>query len=500
MGFIKLQNQSFRTRVVVMASALLLILSLLIAMATAWISNLQLQNILFTQGQEWSSSLAKSSVAALLYQDNEIIKDSVSTIMESGKVSYIELVNKHGETIMQQGQKHARAERYPQPHTKNMAFSETSDYWLYSVNVISQAAAPAADSINELGFIDSALQRESTQQLLGQIHLTMSKQSLKDASTQIFTYNLLIALSVSCVLIIFLSVMSHRLFAPLETLVRLMGQTSHGQWQSYKKLKGAKEIVEISHAYNDMIETLRQRDDELVNNNLNLEQTIKQRTEQLQESNEQLKAFNYSVSHDLRSPLRSINGFSKILIEDYIDKLDEDGQEYLNRVCSASERMGNLIDDMLKLSRISQCDMSSDTIPLDDLAKKIIDVLIASDKDRKTEIIIHPGLTVTGDLGLIRIMMENLIGNAWKYSSTSPLTFIEIGKEDDVFFIRDKGTGFDMQYANKLFTPFNRLHTADMFEGTGIGLATVKRIIDRHNGKVWADSDLDEGSTFYFKL
>ncbi|HIH22218.1 TPA: PAS domain S-box protein [Candidatus Micrarchaeota archaeon] len=225
-------------------------------------------------------------------------------------------------------------------------------------------------------------------------------------------------------------------------------------------------------------------------------------TSQLTVSNKELEAFCYSVSHDLRAPLRSINGFCKALMDDYPDKLDTQGKNYLQRVNAASQRMGQLIDDLLNLSRITRSEMHRKTVDLSALAKKIATELQEAQPERQAEFIIAEKLIAYGDPQLLRIALTNLLGNAWKFTRKRPRARIELGvtKHDGkpVYFVRDDGDGFDMAFVNKLFGAFQRLHSTTEFEGTGIGLATVQRIIHRHGGQIWAEGAVDQGATFYF--
>jgi light-regulated signal transduction histidine kinase (bacteriophytochrome) len=226
--------------------------------------------------------------------------------------------------------------------------------------------------------------------------------------------------------------------------------------------------------------------------------------EELEQKNQELESFSYSVSHDLRAPLRSIDGFCQILVEECEAKLEQQEKDYLNRVRSASQRMGELIDDLLALSMVSRDLLQRQRIDLSTIARKVIEELQRRTPERLVEIVIGDGIIVDADSRLITIVLENLIGNAWKFTGKCQHPRIEclsmVGGDGLTVIIRDNGAGFDMKFVEKLFKPFQRLHTERDFPGTGIGLATVRRIIDRHGGRLWVESAIGRGTTFFFTL
>ena len=222
---------------------------------------------------------------------------------------------------------------------------------------------------------------------------------------------------------------------------------------------------------------------------------------ELKAINQELEAFSYSVSHDLRAPLRAIDGFSQILLKENADQLDDKGRDRLGRVRRAAQHMGELIDDLLKLSRVTRAELQVQPVDMSALAAEVMDALRRQAPERAVAVDIAPDLATEGDAKLLRIALDNLLGNAWKFTGKRGDARIEFGREDGaVFFVRDNGAGFDMAYADKLFGAFQRLHDAGEFPGTGIGLATAQRVIHKHGGRIWAESAPDAGATFRFTL
>jgi signal transduction histidine kinase len=247
----------------------------------------------------------------------------------------------------------------------------------------------------------------------------------------------------------------------------------------------------------------RAAEDQFRKLNLELEQHVQQRTAQLEGTNKELEAFCYSVSHDLRAPLRTIRGFSEVLLEQYRPQLDARGQDYLRRTCDAGVQMDKLIEDLLKLSRLGRSEIQIGEINLSTIAQQIAIEVAKTEPGRTVEFVIAPGVIASGDERLLRLVIDNLLRNAWKFTRKRPDARIEFGREageGSPYFVRDNGVGFDMAYAAKLFGVFQRLHSSAEFAGSGVGLAIVQRIISRHGGRVWADAKVNGGATFYFTL
>src|SRR3989449_7921204 len=310
-----------------------------------------------------------------------------------------------------------------------------------------------------------------------------------------------------------------RISEPILALAQTATVASTRQDYSVRAPKfGADELGTLTDAFNQMLGRIEEQKTELQQHAMKLEQRVAERTGELEQRNEALRrnaaellaanneldAFAYSVSHDLRAPLRSIDGFSQVLLEDYGAKLDEAGQDSLRRVRAATQRMGILIDDLLKLARVTRAEIRAEAVDLSDLARDIAAELQRATPERLVEFAIAPQLKARGDPRLLRVVLDNLLPNSWKYTAKQARPRIEFGSVEEnggrAFMVLDNGAGFDMKYADKLFGVFQRLHSAAEFEGTGIGLATVRRIINRHGGRIWAEGAVDQGATFYFTL
>lgn len=299
-------------------------------------------------------------------------------------------------------------------------------------------------------------------------------------------------------------VIVYRVVRPLRELERGIMILGGGNLDHRISGLGRDEIGEVGNAFNAMAEERKRAEGEVRALAVELEQRVKGRTAELAGANKELKAFAYTVSHDLRAPLRSMDGFSRALLEDYGGKLDEQGKDFLERIRGASQNMAQLIDGILQLSRVTRVELALSEVDLSGIAEVIVAELRDADSDRGAVFDIAPGIVAYGDARMLRRVLENLIGNAWKFTGKNPQARIEVGVTGDdgalTYYVRDDGAGFDMAYVDKLFCPFQRLHSTAEFKGTGIGLATVARIVQRHGGRVWAEGNIDHGATFYFTL
>jgi two-component system sensor histidine kinase EvgS len=281
------------------------------------------------------------------------------------------------------------------------------------------------------------------------------------------------------------------------------GRTILCEWYNTPLVNPDGTVIGVASLVDD-ITGRTQAEQELEKHRHHLEAMVAERTAALEEANKELESFSYSVSHDLRTPLRSIDGFSHALLEDYAEQLDDAGTNYLQRVRSSAQRMGRLIDDMLSLSRVMRYELNRKDINLSAMAQSATSKLQDYEPQREVDVDIAAGIHGWGDAHLIDIALDNLLGNAWKYTGKTDKAHIEFGltKKNGkmIYLVRDNGVGFDMKYVDKLFGSFQRLHKTDDFEGTGIGLATVERIIRRHDGEIWAEAEVGHGATFYFTL
>jgi len=325
------------------------------------------------------------------------------------------------------------------------------------------------------------------------------QKNVETKEAQRFTTNLILVLITTLTIGIIASsfLVGRSISKPLTRLAEYSKIIGEGKYIKDFEFKGKDEIASVAKDVKTMVGQLRKHRE-------HLEELVEERTSKLTAVNKELEAFSHSVSHDLRAPLRSIDGFSLALEEDYGSKLDKGGKDFLNRVRSATKKMSELIDDMLILSRITRKKLHYKKVNLSKIANEIAEDLKKVQPERRVEFKIVPQINAVADEGLIRIVLENLLGNAYKFTENNKNTNIKFNISSTngrkTYTISDNGVGFDMTYYDKLFSPFQRLHSEIEFKGTGIGLAIVQRIVHLHHGKVWAESKVGEGATFYFTL
>jgi len=293
--------------------------------------------------------------------------------------------------------------------------------------------------------------------------------------------------------IAFVIYITNRIVNSTKRLSKQSGEVARGNYSTKIQQTRFAEFNELIENFNLMTNSIKEREEELIETN-----------EEMKRVNKELEAFSYSVSHDLRAPLRYVVGFSEALKEDCGDSLDDLGRGYLDKICDSARDMGTLINDILKLSRVTRGELNKREINLSNMVKSILDYLKREEPDRKVELKIQKNVFAFADENLIHVALENLLGNAWKFSRNEEKAVIQFGSKEEngerVFYIKDNGAGFDGEYVDTIFEPFHRLHKTSEFEGTGIGTSLVKRVIMRHGGKLWAEGEVGKGATFYFTI
>jgi signal transduction histidine kinase len=315
----------------------------------------------------------------------------------------------------------------------------------------------------------------------------------------------LVAIIISAIFgLVFSFLVARQLSNNVSAIVGALKAVGDGRLDQRLKLQGNDELADIAGYFNEMAEKHLRYEQEIREINSHLEQQVEKRTEQLVAANAELDAFSYSVSHDLRAPLRIIDAYSTLLLNDHGGKLEPEGHHLLDRIHISCGRMNSLIDDLLAFSRISRLELNKRTVDLSELASSVAEELLQTHPDRQVEFRITPGLIAEVDPVLMRTVMENLFGNSWKFTRHVEKPLIVFGSAviDDrlTYFVKDNGAGFNNEYADMLFKVFQRLHSAEEFEGTGVGLVSVKKIINRHGGEIRAEGKEGEGATFYFTL
>lgn len=342
-------------------------------------------------------------------------------------------------------------------------------------------------------------------EVVGYIYMRSELKPISERVRQQSYATLLIALLAGLAALLLSNRLQGLISTPLTELARTA--TTIEQEQNYSiraQENGGDELGKLTRSFNAMLDTIEEQNLQLLEAKQNLESLVTSRTRELEDTNRELESFSYSVSHDLRAPLRSINGFSLAVLEQAGERLDTQSKDYLIRVRKASERMNDLIDALLTLSRTTRHSMHRTTVDASKIAAECVRELRDQQPDRDLQIQIQEGAKTYADPGLLRIALQNLLANAWKFTRKVEQPCVEFGtlqsEKGCAFFVKDNGAGFNMTYYDRLFGAFQRLHDKADFEGTGIGLATVARIVHRHGGEIWADGRPDQGATFYFTL
>lgn len=430
--------------------------------------NIRLLQDLTTQ----SRLLALANSSALQFNDPTVAQESLATLEARPQILATALYNAKGALFATYRSKDNPDEIFPK---------------------LPEVDSQHADS-NQIIVFRTIVDHNET---LGTIYIKASYQ-LYHRVWQYVSIVLSVAVVALLVSMLFSFWLQLRVARPILRITDVARQVSERQNYSLRAEKSTDdEVGYLVDAFNALLAQVEQSKAEL-------EQRVSERTAELERANKELEAFSYSVSHDLRTPLRAIDGFSQALLEDYSEQLDATGRDYLARVRAGAQRMGGLIDALLTLARVSRATKNEEHVDLTAIAEEIVGELHTANPERNTDVQITPRLSALGDPYLLRIVLENLLSNAWKYSGKRDHAVIEFGMSshdgEPCFFVRDNGAGFDMSYANKLFGAFQRLHDAKEFAGTGVGLATVQRIIHRHGGRIWAEAAVDKGAVFYFTL
>lgn len=422
--------------------------------------------------------LAEQSAAALVFEDNEQLNSIISSLDRIETIQQACVYNQQGNVMT-------------------------------SLAGMDKRECPAVNQQMEVGFVDEVYRLlmpvTLDNEVVGQLFLTSHLEVLR-GHIRTFVFVATGIGSVILVALVFLALRLQRIVSePILKLSKTAERIAQDHDYSIRApVSGTDELGRLGNTFNEMIGTIQQQNRRILESHDSLERIVDARTSELSMANRELEAFSYSVSHDLRQPLRAVEGFGQALEEDCGDQLNEAGKDYLRRIRAASVRMAGLIDGLLVLSRVSRQPIENQTVDLTQLLQEITDELEDISDDVPSEVHIQQGIRVIGDSRMLRVAFQNLLANAWKYSAREEKRIIDISARKEgrwiAIEVRDNGVGFDMRYIDKLFVAFNRLHTPSEFGGTGIGLATVYRVVRRHHGEISATSKVGEGASFVVKL
>lgn len=514
------RRAGFRRRLITVVTVGVVGLAICLSLTSSWIGSARLRDNVRLQGLKVAETMAGQSKLALLYGSPENVSTLVALTLDFPDVAAVEIRDLTGKAVVDTANQDiardidltapALIERLRDGHA--FLDAETPSSWSF--------AAPVMQAGSDSPFAMEGKKPE----LLGYVRIVQSKERLLAARQGIFAANIGISALFTFGALAIVRILSSGLMRPLKRLGDSMTQVEAGATEIRAEIAGPPDIAKMASTFNGMMDALEERQEELKAVNMALEADIQarhkaeeevrelntqlenrviQRTAELEAANNELSAFSYSVSHDLRAPLRRIEGFAQVVVDEYAGGLDDRANHFLQRIRAGASEMSIMIDSFLRLSRLSRGEMRVEPIDLSELAEEIVAVL-RENSELKVTVFIEKHLVVQADRALLKLAMENLFANAWKFCRTSKdahITFtMSLEQDRKVYKIEDNGAGFDMAVANRLFTPFGRLHRADEFEGTGIGLATVQRVVARHGGRVWAEGRPGAGAIFSFTL
>ena len=430
--------------------------------------------------------LGENSVSAIAFDDPQSAEATLAALHDTPQVVSAIVVNKDG-TQFAAYVRDNTATNVPQI-TARLAPGQTQNYWMQGTNIL----------------VSSRIELKG--QPIGAVYILAETTEIFHRALQYGIISAIILLL--CLIIAFLVTSRFRglLAEPLVSLAETAQLVTRNKDYSLRapQIGGVSELTSVVQSFNEMLDEIQRRDRALQGSKLALEQRVQERTAELIASNKELEAFSYSVAHDLRNPLETIGNLGYLLQQAHGEELDHEGQDLLRQLLTGTSRMSTLIDDLLNLSRASRSALNRQPVDLSQMAEKIMAGLKRNEPENKVAFFCRPGARVVADENLICVVMENLLRNAWKYSSKTTHPTIEFGHIEQhgqtVFFVRDNGAGFDPALADRLFQPFQRLHTNSEFPGTGIGLATVQRVVNRHGGRIWAVGQIDKGATISFTI
>ena len=477
-------------------------LALFSSVMGSWQTNAQVRNNLLEQGRHITESLARQSTLALIFASSDNVAEAVNATLDFPGVVSLEIRDTKQHTLLRRGitdsgkfQKYddriSMTDKSGVTETAAIIEAESPNAWRFSAPVFSQTpVTPYSEAI--------------APELLGHVTVVLSKAALTRVTTNIFIVNLVTSFSFALLLVFLIRFLSNRITRPLKQLSACMGRAEAGELQVRAELAGPQDIADMAHAFNSMISVLEEHTARIRQLNAELEQKVALRTAQLEASVKELEDFSYSMSHDMRTPLRALDGFSKILLEEHSTSLNDEGRRLLRVLRDNAQRMGRLVDDILHYLSMGRRRIDYRIVDIGKLAAEIVTKLQAAAPAQQVHLEIGTLPPAWCDRDMIYEALQNLLSNAVKFSPKEGEALIEVGGvvagNEHIYSVTDHGIGFDMRYADKLFRVFERVHPTGQYDGSAIGLALVKRIVTGHGGRVWAVGKVNEGATIYFAL